>query len=68
MGHIGLGTRTQTTPDPRMQGGMGYVTPRRFKERIGRFASQFSGYQQHDSQVRAGYFFPILAYCFIGKI
>jgi hypothetical protein len=51
-----------------MQGGMGYVTPRRFKERIGRFASQFSGYQQHDSQVRAGYFFPILAYCFIGKI
>lgn len=33
------------------KGGVGHVSPRRFKERIGRFAPQFSGYAQHDSQV-----------------
>jgi len=35
-----------------MQGGVTHITPRSFKERIGRFAPQFSGYAQHDSQVR----------------
>ncbi len=32
------------------QGGVSSVTPRQFKAKIGRFAPQFSGYQQHDSQ------------------
>merc|ERR1719242_2953645 len=27
-----------------------YVVPRNFKMAVGRFAPQFSGYQQHDSQ------------------
>lgn len=39
----------------RAQGGTGYVTPRGFKDRIGRFAPQFSGYAQHDSQVRGAW-------------
>ncbi len=34
-----------------LKGEVAYVTPRRFKERIGEFAPQFSGYAQHDSQV-----------------
>lgn len=34
----------------RPQGGVSSVTPRQFKAKIGRFAPQFSGYQQHDSQ------------------
>ena len=29
---------------------MQHVSPRGFKSKIGRFAPQFSGYQQHDSQ------------------
>jgi hypothetical protein len=33
------------------QGDTSSVAPRRFKERIARFAPQFSGYAQHDSQV-----------------
>eukprot|EP00983_Pelagomonas_calceolata_P086004 1156671-Pelagomonas_calceolata.AAC.6 len=36
-------------------GGVAHVTPRNFKDSIGRFAPQFSGYAQHDSQVRAGW-------------
>lgn len=30
------------------------MSPRSFKAKIGRFAPQFSGYAQHDSQVRGG--------------
>ncbi|GFR46721.1 hypothetical protein Agub_g8344, partial [Astrephomene gubernaculifera] len=32
------------------RGGVSSVTPRAFKAKIGRFAPQFSGYAQHDSQ------------------
>ncbi|GLC55869.1 hypothetical protein PLESTB_001037900 [Pleodorina starrii] len=32
------------------RGGLSSVTPRSFKAKIGRFAPQFSGYAQHDSQ------------------
>lgn len=32
------------------RGGVSFVSPRAFKAKIGRFAPQFSGYQQHDSQ------------------
>ncbi|GIL69539.1 hypothetical protein Vretifemale_467 [Volvox reticuliferus] len=32
------------------RGGLSAVTPRSFKAKIGRFAPQFSGYAQHDSQ------------------
>ena len=35
-------------------GGVGVVNPRGFKSRISQFAPQFSGYQQHDSQVGGG--------------
>ena len=34
----------------RVQGDVGSVTPRAFKAALGRFASQFAGYQQQDSQ------------------
>jgi len=33
-----------------VQGNVGYVSPRAFKQTVGHFAPQFSGYQQHDSQ------------------
>ena len=33
-----------------VQGSVGYVSPRAFKQTVGHFAPQFSGYQQHDSQ------------------
>ncbi len=42
------GLATPAPPAP--QGGVSSVTPRSFKAKIGRFAPQFSGYAQHDSQ------------------
>ena len=39
------------TLETALQSGVSHVMPRAFKERIGRFAPQFSGYAQHDSQV-----------------
>lgn len=45
-----LRTRTRTRVPSHLQGGVSSVTPRSFKAKVGRFAPQFSGYAQHDSQ------------------
>ena len=45
-------TQPQNTHAKQTQnkGGVGAVVPRGFKASLARFAPQFSGYQQHDSQ------------------
>lgn len=44
------------------------VAPRPFKAKLARFAPQFSGYNQHDSQVYYSRNFTIFSNHFIGSI
>ena len=50
--HAALCCAALRTPSP--QGGVSSVSPKRFKWQLAKFAPQFGGYAQQDSQARRG--------------